>query len=556
MDLRFEYLDGTPEKVAKQEIKGLFVFSLYLTKETFRANGYYLENANMNANSLRNYIMEDPYIKGITMYANCILRESSIFKGWKVLLYTDAPTYASLREHNFLYGNPAIEFAIVTWPEYTIEENGHINGDIMRVMRFRAFFEFPTIPVFVRDADTIFSISSNNGYRSSRVLPDVQDKLYEWEQNYYVGAQAYPNKWIFGTSLEYSKHWHENKRRKRYAPVGAFAGLQSVMPKVDCFQTEDLWNEAIHYIREESVRKEEGGKITFSNEFTSGRIGKDERILLFFFFPRCLPKNIFFFELDLFRMRNFVLHNISVSNPYYPTAIFKRGSNVNLQSLFERAASDNFKTNTRPLAITIHNRNYQAKQSRKKNIVSHLLTIKNKNLELGNKSKDLNEDILFLGRTYFSDTVREIYNKLKEFDTDKSLEEIYNRFMALDTEYPDRKRNFVKELTYSETYDENLREKLPDIHKMAHMKDAILDEFVKRALSLKSLDEILNLVDSYKREKTRVLLTGVPPPPPPPKPDLLKGLFALMAAQKAAAPAAPPPKGGKGRKTRRKSKKV
>lgn len=533
MDLSFEYVDTTDKK---KDIQGLFVFSLYLPNYVFERNTYAREDVNLSsAENLRKRIGENIYIKGITMYANCISKDNSIFRGWKVLVYTDIPTYTSLRENGFLFGHPAIEFALVRWPYYTPVEGGHINGDIMRVMRFRAFFDFPHIPVFVRDADTIFAAKMREGWVMVEVLDFPEEDLYRWEKNYFLGAQAYPNKWIFGTSLAYYKFWHENKKRGLFAPLGAFAGLQSVMPNVPCFQTEELWNEVVKYILEDSVREEKNGKIKYSNEDARGKVGKDERILLFIFFPKCALENIFFFELDLFHERNFVLRGMRTYDVTYPTAIFKRNSNINIQSLFQKALSQKFLTNLSSNREAITHKQYRNKKARINNIGKKLLSLKNKNFELRDKRYHFDPMIL---SSHFGSIVTLLYEKLKEFDADTSLEKIYTYYQTIDEEYVKKIRDFVKKMEYSNQYEANLKEQLPEVQKIASMKDAALDEFVKKALSLKSLDEILKLVDYTRKEYVKVLLTGEAPPPPP-NPFAGLGLFF-------------PKKGGK---TRRKSRK-
>jgi hypothetical protein len=245
----------------------------------------------------------------------------------------DIRRMASLRrEEGFEYysfvDNPFLDICIVDWPYYDSNSKGSVNGDILRLMRFRSFFDFPKIPVFVRDADTLFQFMTGT-INSKKILTDA-NKLYEWEANFLEGALHHPNTLIFGTGLHYKKDWHKNLLKKRTAPTGALAGFQSAMPSVACFQDETLWDDSIDYVMARSVREIKNGYITYSNERSSLNVGKDEQILLFVFIPRCID-SIFFFEVDFSMKRNFP---VSFRNTEYPKFIFKRGSNSNIESLF------------------------------------------------------------------------------------------------------------------------------------------------------------------------------------------------------------------------------
>lgn len=335
----FRYTKGFP---MDKTIKGVFSFSFYHHKETLLESSIYFE--------------------GMAMYEQAILHKDSVFTGWRIVVYMDSFTYEALQaaKKESVLNNPLVECVIVQWPYYNTMV-GKINGDVLRCMRLRAFFDFPTVPVFVRDADTIFNEVIRNaltGYSTGeRVFSHDTDTVYAWEAAYYEGAKRHPNTFFFGTSLGYQRNWHENEMTKRKAPLGAFAGLQSSMPVVPCFTNESLWDEAMGYILQRSVRFEEIAKendedwiktgngatvkrevkkgetvIKFSNEHAKNRVGKDEQILLFVFLPKCMA-NTFFFELDMGKVRQ---PSLDYRHQRYPKKIFNKGSNTNLGEIFQK----------------------------------------------------------------------------------------------------------------------------------------------------------------------------------------------------------------------------
>lgn len=375
----FRYTKGSP---ADKTIQGVFAFTFY---DRGGATKLY----------------DNLYLRGMSMYSTIIRQENSVFTGWRILVYMDAQTYESLQiaqtsiknveEGFFLVNNPLVDCVIVDWPYYNPYETipGVVNGDVLRCMRLRAFFDFRHIPVFIRDADTIFTITIyETQERVLRVSPELIDDIYKWETNYYEGAQKHPNTWIFGTSLGYKKYWHENVLGKQTSPLGAFAGLQSTMPTVPCFTETKLWDEAIDYILKRSVRSEEIAPentkyfqtysangalvwkklyknekvIRFSNEDSRTRVGKDEQILLFVFLPKCL-KHCFFFELDMVGVRKPLL---GIREPNYPAYIFKKGSNTNLQDLFQKGFAKETNENLEAIKVMISKREDLAEQLKQK----------------------------------------------------------------------------------------------------------------------------------------------------------------------------------------------
>ena len=330
----FVYTKGFP---ADKSIRGVFSFTFYVR----------------SPDDLQSNI----YVRGISLYEKAIQRERSVFEGWRIIVYMDRLTHKILTEVDLFVNNPIYECVIVEWPYYDPDPApglGQINPDVLRCMRLRAFFDFSTVPVFLRDADTVWADTLASYNKRLTVEPET---VYQWEANYLEGASHFPNTLIFSTSLGYQRFWHANELEKRKAPLGAFAGLQSAMPVVPCFQDPDVWNEAMDYILKRSVRSEkklnkneeietyvDGYRrvevarkndvvIRYSNELSRIRHGKDEQILLFVFLPRCLD-HTFFFEFDMFAQRPSISAFEAYRSPDYPLVIFKRGSNTNLRSLF------------------------------------------------------------------------------------------------------------------------------------------------------------------------------------------------------------------------------
>ena len=128
-----------------KSIEGLFVFSFYIPNKREYTRTYY------NTDELEQNI----YIQGLLNYSYCISRAESIFKNWKILLYTDTYSYNFLQkvaskstdDYNQLFKDPNIHFCLVQWPYYSPLDKDEISGFALRPMRFRAFFDFSTIQI-------------------------------------------------------------------------------------------------------------------------------------------------------------------------------------------------------------------------------------------------------------------------------------------------------------------------------------------------------------------------------------------------------------------------
>jgi hypothetical protein len=299
---------------------------------------------------LENYIEQGLlYILGIYIYSQ-ILKLSfdsgeNPFSKWKILIYTDRYSYEKLKtiyvENNsveklknlpmheifyvergklaekeaqkylgLLFHNPAVLFAIVTWPsQMRQKKSGKVNGYALRPFRSRAPFDFPTKVIFIRDADTLFQRSiqilenkltdpskrKNTYYYSFRlsgiasedviensektVTPYFKNlimKIGQWEKDFYTEIptiQTFLGKppLIVGAGTIssgefYLKNWHANELLGKKAPFGIFAGFVNVVPGNPLFQTVDAWDEFLDYqtARSYPIQKASQFQLTYS----------------------------------------------------------------------------------------------------------------------------------------------------------------------------------------------------------------------------------------------------------------------------------------------------
>lgn len=494
---RFRYTKGFP---ADGSVRGVFAFTFY----------------DRGGSDLKTNI----YLRGIGLYLQCIRRASSSFEGWRVVVYMDSYTFGALQKEEtlghdvepgfFLVSNPLVDCVIVEWPYYDPHDPslGIVNGDILRCMRLRSFFDFFKIPVFLRDADSIFV---SPGYY--KVLDVPVDHIYEWESNYLRGMSAYPNTFVFGTSLGYRRFWHENEFGKQKAPLGAFAGLQSSMPIVPCFADQSLWNEAIDYILARSVRKEEvaekdanvekytsnGDKIiervkknqrliSFSNEQTRVRHGKDEQIILYVLLPRCID-HVFFFDLDMFASRKFPRSHL---HQKYPIYIFRRGSNTNLRDLFLNGIAKklNKQLNQRIRII-------QAKNNAKENQAKQLFAER-----LGN-TKKINRNFLhnaakvakfsfMKNSSILPRALSQLYSALQRLGIkEKELDDLYEQWETLSSE-THRKKLMLEKMVLSMNDEADIAPVEAEYKGLVDTYNKVVLAFLSKVLSLKSKEELVS----------------------------------------------------------------
>lgn len=288
----------------------------------------------------------EKYLIGLRFYLRLI--EETEFHGWKLIIYTTPLTLKAIQERDKsaartlaveLFNHERIILAVVDWPEYhNRRAPGSIEDTVMRCLRYHAFVQFPDIPVYVRDADTTFSLETD--------ITDKKraDKAYENNspfERYFKRAytafneehrHTYPM--LYGTSIEYSRSWHTNARlpaRDDYREgesLGLYAGMLSCAGGVREWKDGSLWALSLEYLRSICTFKRieykfpgspqfNFAKNDFSNINTSTklRIGKDEQLPIFVWYP-ILSKRIFFYHYTYARPNPLIYWESSRGEPF------------------------------------------------------------------------------------------------------------------------------------------------------------------------------------------------------------------------------------------------
>ena len=174
------------------------------------------------------WVKTDIYKVGLLHYLG--VTEQPAFKGWKVVIVMDQhsmenPVFRTnigsdrakkhQEEWNQIANHPNVVFAVVVWPEYAVGSKGDgktIDNAILRALRMKAFTDFPTIPVFVRDADTLFENLIKEDANST-TLANFTEKLATWEKTLWdnlviLFADPSPYKLLIASQPSYHRQWH------------------------------------------------------------------------------------------------------------------------------------------------------------------------------------------------------------------------------------------------------------------------------------------------------------------------------------------------------------
>jgi hypothetical protein len=295
------------------EIKGLFSFSYYVPPT-------------MTATS-KGYV----YSEGISLYIRMIEENKELWNGWRVVLYMDEismergvvnptkynradpdddPEWLRRKEEflRLLRTSPHVIVATVRWNEYKMNESGSaVNPNIMRCFRFKAFEDFADIPVYVRDADTIFvdeQMGSHGWIRRPTLRTITPEIVSDWEEEYHTGFSRKGRKYRFAlaTQPDYSRPWHTPKNAaaaENSAPnmIGFFAGVVGSLGDIGAWKSGSLWESCVSYLRgkcrvEPGVTREGAPIVKF---VTTRRVPHmDEPLLAFVILPEIWETTFFF----------------------------------------------------------------------------------------------------------------------------------------------------------------------------------------------------------------------------------------------------------------------
>lgn len=296
---RIVYRYNTPDDPV-----GLFSFSYYFRPTPTAAN----VNVQMRAVAVKAPL----YVKGLSAYTSLTEREA--FAGWKTVIYTDRQTIDSLGQLpaavatliDTLSHHPNVILAICEWPEYSRNQGPTaIDNSILRVMRHKAMADFPGIPTFVRDADTVFEDEINS--------PTFRDTLYAWESTMLGKFRESGKVFLVSGVPSYQRQWHVNARRN-FESQGILAGLTCSLGIGA--RGAALWQQSLDFIRGRCHI--DVGRGIISNARARTYVGKDEQILIFIWIPELL-NDTFFFYFDYMGMEsgNFLRRWAQADSPYH-----------------------------------------------------------------------------------------------------------------------------------------------------------------------------------------------------------------------------------------------
>ena len=271
------------------------------------ASAYYYRNDEEGKQQDTRWTKTDIYKKGLIHYLK--VTESASFKGWKLLIYIDYQslttpittdkTTVSYKMHfdewNIIAKHPNVIFGVIQWPEYSVGAgDGMIMDNAMiRAFRLKALTDFPTIPVFVRDADTLFE--------NILKVKTIYDEITAWELTLKDELERIdretPCQIIIATQPNYHRQWHVHPVTGAKT-IGCYAAVTSTLGNIDECIDGSLWRKCLAYLRSTSKMMDIApNKRTPSNSMAPTYIGKDEQLLSYVFIPTIFDK-IYFYYLE------------------------------------------------------------------------------------------------------------------------------------------------------------------------------------------------------------------------------------------------------------------
>jgi hypothetical protein len=258
----------------------------------------------------------DVYKTGLIQYLK--VTEEPNFKDWKLVIYIDQhsienPVFknsnknnaARIDKHNKEWAeiekHPNVVFGIVTWPEYAVGSKGDgktIDNAIIRALRMKAFHDFPAIPVFIRDADTLFE----NLVKSDTFLngdPPLYKKIAIWEWTLFQNLQklfveSSPYRILIASQPNYQRQWHVHPDTG-VKTTGCYAAVTSTIGNVPEWTDGSLWRKCLAYFRKHCTVVQQGNDRKPNNLDKPTYIGKDEQLVSYVIIANILEKVYFYY---------------------------------------------------------------------------------------------------------------------------------------------------------------------------------------------------------------------------------------------------------------------
>lgn len=271
------------------------------------ATAYYFRDSETGKQQDSTWTKTDIYKKGIIHYLKAT--EAPEFAGWKVIVYIDTQSletpitkntmvgnYAMhLEEWNIIANHPNIIFGVVQWAEYSVAEgDGRVMDNAMiRAFRMKALTDFPKVPVFVRDADTLFE--------NILKVKTIYEEIVAWESTLKKELEKIyattPCRIIIASQPNYQRQWHVHPVNGKKT-TGCYAAITSTLGGIEEFENGSMWVKSLAYLRSTSkITNPTGKKLTPSNSAAPTYIGKDEQLLSYVFIPTIFDK-IYFYYLE------------------------------------------------------------------------------------------------------------------------------------------------------------------------------------------------------------------------------------------------------------------
>jgi hypothetical protein len=257
----------------------------------------------------------DVYKAGILQYLK--VTEARQFEGWKLILYTDvlslersnqldasmfktAPPPEKLEQHRKewedIKDHPNVIFAAVVWPEYAVgygDSTKTIDNAILRALRYKAFHDYPDIPVFIRDADTLFE----NLVRVRSIVPELiawEAKFLETLKSIFKAPNS-PYRMVIASQPSYQRQWHVHPDTG-VKTSGCYAAVTSTLGGMPEWADGSLWRKCLVYLRAHTkiVRHPSGERVPNNLEKPT-YIGKDEQLLSYVVLPNAFEKVYFYY---------------------------------------------------------------------------------------------------------------------------------------------------------------------------------------------------------------------------------------------------------------------